>query len=737
MDRKKRSKRTKIRSKILLSTSIQMFLLFGICCVFIQSTGSKFVNESILENVNSLTEHYASSISGDWNKYNSIGKAFRANIESAIGSRNRRVLVDCAQSYAELFPFLDCCGFAFEPNAFDNKDSRFRNSEFGDENGRFSSHWYRNEGELNVELWETDNYSMSYYTKSMNSRKSYITKPYIARGRYKTAFTYPIIAQDSKELLGVVYIGVDLEQYLEVIQDIECYESNLISVFRDDGSIYCDYNPENINNNVAEDEEVSLVLGEHANEFINNIRNPVDSLIESDDFYIVQKPFNVDDVKFSFAVGIEKHIANRKSHKIFVLISTVLLIAFLVSLLSSYYVAGKLSKPIRIFNDSIKNLSSGEGDLTQQLDFKSNDEMGEISNSINNFISFLHNIIVNIKSNTVSLESVTKDLASATEESSAAVTQMSSNSNSIAKIVESLFEKIKISEDNTEVMTGHMNSVNDKILEQSSSITQASAAIEEMSTSIDSVFKNTSDKIDSIKELEKDAESGYKVMNESIELASDMFESAAKINEFLEVIHNVASQTSLLAMNAAIEAAHAGESGKGFAVVADEIRKLAEDTGNSAKEIEKSINTTIKQIEKSNRNVELAGTKFKSTYESISDIASLMTETQGAMTELSSGSNQIVSGLEEIVSHTEVLSEEYAHMKDNIVQENVNKEDIIKLAKQTKSSIIELRTGMNEMLNITQTVKEAGNTNSNQVAQVKSLVNSFITDDDVKDIITD
>ena len=193
-----------------------------------------------------------------------------------------------------------------------------------------------------------------------------------------------------------------------------------------------------------------------------------------------------------------------------------------------------------------------------------------------------------------------------------------------------------------------MELLNNQLESQSSAITQSSSAIEEMIANIRSVSETLSKNAENVKTLKESSVVGHSSLNEVAADIRGIAEESESLLEINSVMRNIASQTNLLSMNAAIEAAHAGNSGKGFAVVADEIRKLAENSSQQSKIIGTVLKKIKESIDKITRSTESVMNKFSAIEDSVKIVAEQEGNIFNAMTEQGAGSNEILQAIAQV-----------------------------------------------------------------------------------------
>lgn len=262
------------------------------------------------------------------------------------------------------------------------------------------------------------------------------------------------------------------------------------------------------------------------------------------------------------------------------------------------------------------------------------------------------------------------------------------------------------------------NTVKKSTESQSSVINQTSAAIEEMTASIHNIAHITRERKTAVVSLAKSTEEGQNIVNSFSEEMKKVEASTGSILDIVRVISSVASQTNLLAMNAAIEAAHAGEYGRGFAVVADEIRKLSEQTNKNVREITDTVKLTIKDIQNAAAGNSKAVASFTGIDRESRLVEEAMEEIINGLEELSKGTDEINRGVADSVTSTNTLRTAVASLDTQIYGAKA-KLDSLKMATTNASQELDdIQTELSQIDTEVKKVEEIGIKNSQGISSI-------------------
>ncbi len=412
---------------------------------------------------------------------------------------------------------------------------------------------------------------------------------------------------------------------------------------------------------------------------------------QGEEVYNVLVPLYKDGVHIGAVdIGISmKHINN---------VVKMLLIKSVIIAIISFVVGGiiiallikKITNPLNILVEVANKVSNG--DLTQDIDIKSKDEVGVLADSFNKMINNLRNITSKIQDVALNVSSYSQELFSAAEQASAVSEQIAISTQDVANGAEKQVKSTTLVSNNIKEVVYNIEKINDEINDVVDNADNTSKLALDGSEKMNNMIRQMNAIKDSVNYTSN-------IMNE-FEKTSD------EIGNIVQVINNIADQTNLLALNAAIEAARAGESGRGFAVVADEIRKLAEESIKSSDSIKKLINETqentkkaIASIEEGNKETEKGELVVKEVGISLKEIIQGFDLTKDKLDisnknilEVNKNTENIVNLVDEIES----ISEESA----------ANTEEVAASSEEQSATIEEITKSVEELANMSRELEE-------------------------------
>jgi methyl-accepting chemotaxis protein len=290
-----------------------------------------------------------------------------------------------------------------------------------------------------------------------------------------------------------------------------------------------------------------------------------------------------------------------------------------------------------------------------------------------------------------------------------------------------LNEEIKGSDISLENIKGNINNVTELLESQGNSMRDSSAAVTELVANISSIKNTTQEKTKVAQRLTNLAKKGEQNMKETVDSMKEIDQYASTIMELTKIINAVATQTNLLAMNAAIEAAHAGEFGKGFSVVADEIRKLAETASFNATDISKSLETMAGKIQTASSKTGETNQTFSDIILGISEVSVGMQETLNGLQEMATGSQQITQSMGGLNQVTGQVQDASGQMKISVEDVYSSMKNIYMQMEQYQISISEMASGSNEISSSMINLKELSDKNQDSVSLLEGSVSHFKT----------
>ncbi len=555
-----------------------------------------------------------------------------------------------------------------------------------------------------------------YIAASEDPGNAVVTKAYLSTvGSVVVCLSHSVDSYDNTHI-GNVSIETTLDMLTGMLAELKIGRSGYVMLVQGDGTILADpHNPEfnfkKMDETGVQDFAALLNTGKSTGRVtINNKKWLSDT-------------YTIPGLDWKLIAFMEEQEVLGDFYRLLTTMIIIACISLPVFIFIASFFARRIVRPIKTINTVLENVSNM--DYTGRLSTKGSDEFAQLSGYFNRTFEKVGSSIRVVAKDADDMRSISEELSSNMAETASSIHLISENIDSVKQQILSQHSGVTETSATMEEIIRTISQLNNSIENQAASVEESSSSIEEMVVNIGKVTQTLARTNKFIKELASATDEGKETINNAKDITQKITEESGGLLEASSIIENIASQTNLLAMNAAIEAAHAGDSGKGFAVVANEIRKLAEESSEQGKTITDTLKNLRGEIELLAGVSKQVGEKFEIIFSVANDVKKMSLNVMEVMKEQESGSREVLTAIQSINTVTTEVKNGSAEMLAGGEEVAVEMRNIDQLSRVITDRMNEIAAGAIEINNAVQEVNSLTQQNNSSIKNLSEEVSRF------------